>query len=58
MNSIKRNTIFKFKELILIVTNQFDKRVRTGESHKRASQNRARQSFELIKLKLCYLFIK
>jgi len=28
------------------------------ESHKRASQNRARRAFELIKLKLCYLFIK
>jgi len=28
------------------------------ESHKRVSQNRARWPFELIKLKLCYLFIK
>ncbi len=35
----------------------FDERVRTGES-RRASQNRARRGFELIKLKLCYLFIK
>jgi len=28
------------------------------ESHKRASQNRARRPFELLKLKLCYFFFK
>jgi len=28
------------------------------ESHKHASQNRARQAFELIKLKLCFCFFK
>jgi len=27
------------------------------ESHKHASQNRARQAFELIKLKLCFVFL-
>jgi len=36
-----------------ILMNEFEQ-----ESHERASQNRARRPFELIKLKLCYLFIK
>jgi len=36
-----------------ILMNEFEQ-----ESHKHASQNRARRAFELIKLKLCYLFIK
>jgi len=36
-----------------ILMNDFEQ-----ESHERASQNRARRAFELIKLKLCHLFIK
>jgi len=36
-----------------ILMNEFEQ-----ESHERASHNRARRSFEVIKLKLCYLFIK
>jgi len=38
---------------LFILMNEFKQ-----ESHKRASQNRARRAFELIKLKLCYLLIK
>jgi len=40
--------------------NQMTKKIHEfeQESLERASQNRARRAFELIKLKLCYLFIK
>jgi len=36
---------------LFILMNEFEQ-----ESHERASQNRARRPFELIKLKLCYYY--
>jgi len=41
------------KKDLFILMNEFEQ-----ESHKCSSQNRARQTFVLIKLKLCYLFLK
>jgi len=41
------------KKDLFILINEFEQ-----ESHERAPQNRARRPFELIKLKLCYLFLK
>jgi len=38
----------------LIKIRVFDKQVRTRESYEHASQNRARQPFELIKLKVYF----
>jgi len=49
----ERNEQIDLEKDLFILMNELEQ-----ESHRRASQNRARRAFEFIKLKLCYLFIK
>jgi len=46
----ERNKLIDSEKDLFILMNEFKQ-----ESHKRASQNRARRPFELLKLKLFYL---